>query len=481
MRRGLLFAVCVWLSPVGLHAGTRVITHEDLWLMPRVGAPIPAPDGTSLLVNVLEPAYNEQEQRSDLWLVRADGRAAPRRLTHTPGRETGVSWAPNGRRILFSAKRGDDEVEQLYLLDLDGGEAQRLTGLVGGARNAQFAPDGRAIAFETSAWAGTRTEDENREVHAQRKSRKFNTRVYSRFPIRSWDRWLDERQVRLLVLSLSPAASSPRDLLAGTRLLAEPGFSGRVTDSGESLEFVWAPDSRSLVFVASTDSDRAAYAFTTTALFEVPVTGGEPRRLTPVGDASYSRPEFAPDGRTLFALREPVSSYVYNLTEVAALPWLDSRNGGWRTVTRAFDRSVTSFALTPDSRWVYLLAEEAGHEKLFRVDARGGAPQRVFDMTRGVYTNLRSAPRARQPVLFANYESASQPPEVVRIDPAASGHRVLTAFASERAASLDLPAPEPFWMTSSRGRRIHNFLVRPPGFDPARRYPLFVVIHGGPH
>jgi dipeptidyl aminopeptidase/acylaminoacyl peptidase len=102
-------------------------------------------------------------------------------------------------------------------------------------------------------------------------------------------------------------------------------------------------------------------------------------------------------------------------------------------------------------------------------------------MTVGVYTNLSIAQSARQPVLLANFESATSPPELVRLDPRRGTHVSLTQFNAERVAPLDLAPVRHFWFTSTTGRRIHNMLVVPPDFDPTKKYPLFVVIHGGPH
>jgi dipeptidyl aminopeptidase/acylaminoacyl peptidase len=245
------------------------------------------------------------------------------------------------------------------------------------------------------------------------------------------------------------------------------------------------------VFVASTDRNKAAYSFTTSQLWYVGLDGAEPRRLT-VDKHSWGSPTFTADGRTLLATRDRASDKVYTNTELAAFPWNGAAAGAPlgapRILTAGWDRAVTSFAPTADSRRVYFLAEDAGHEKLYSAPIDGKAPAAgksavslVFDMTRGVYTNLAIAQGSSAPVIVANYESATQPPEVVRIDPAKRGHDALTAVNLERAKPLDLAPVKHFWFTSRQGRRIHNMLVLPPGFDASKRYPLFVVIHGGPH
>ncbi|MFN7272306.1 MAG: S9 family peptidase, partial [Gammaproteobacteria bacterium] len=469
----------------------RTITHEDLWLMRRVGAPVPSPDGKWVVASITESAYDPKAQVSDLWLIPtsdSDGRKA-RRLTGTAGGEAGVAWSPDGTRLAFSAKRDGDDTDQLYLLDLRGGEAQRLTTLTNGARSPIFSPDGRRIAFSSTDYPGALTESDNKRIAAERKARKWNARIYDGFPIRNWDRWLEDRQPRLLVLDL--AAGEPRNLLANSELVKAPGFAGQGGDGGGGLTAEWTPDGQGLVFVASTDRNKAAYSFTTSQLWYVGLDGAEPRRLT-VDKHSWGSPTFTADGRTLLATRDRASDKVYTNTELAAFPWNGAAAGAPlgapRILTAGWDRAVTSFAPTADSRRVYFLAEDAGHEKLYSAPIDGKAPAAgksavslVFDMTRGVYTNLAIAQGSSAPVIVANYESATQPPEVVRIDPAKRGHDALTAVNLERAKPLDLAPVKHFWFTSRQGRRIHNMLVLPPGFDASKRYPLFVVIHGGPH
>lgn len=464
----------------------RPITHEDLWSMRRVGSPAPSPDGRWVVFAVTEPSYDDKSQVSDLWVAPTDGSTPPRRLTQTPGRESGVDWSPDGSRIAFSARREGDETEQVYVLPLAGGEAFRVTTVAAGARGPRFSPDGRQLAFVGMVYPGAMDDEANRAESTKRQSRRWNARIYDGFPIRNWDRWLDERQPHLFVVDL-PRPGMPqrpaRDLLAGSALVRAAGFAGREADGPPELDPVWAPDGRSLVFVASDDRDRAAWAFTSAQLWQVGVAGGEPRRIS-AGAHAWSHPAFSPDGRRLLGLVERHGDRVYSKTELGAFDWRHSQatagplEPDW--LTRDLDRSLTSFAIGSNSAEVYALAEEAGHEKLY-VLPRGANPRLAYELADGVYGNLAIASRATRPTLLANWESATRPPEVVRIDPRRRSHVLLSDFNGSRVAGLDLPPVRHFWFTSSRGRRIHNMLVLPPGFDPARRYPLFNVIHGGPH
>jgi dipeptidyl aminopeptidase/acylaminoacyl peptidase len=459
----------------------RPITHEDLWLMPRVGAPELSPDGRYAVFPVMAPAYERADQATHLWLVATDGSAAPRQLTFDRAAESGPSWSADGRRIAFSAKREGDEVAQIYVLDLDGGEARPVTSVSTGARLPRFSPDGSRIAFTSDVHPDSRDDADSRRIIEEEKSRKHEVLTYTSFPIRNWDRWLAERQPRILVQTLGEEQAV--DVLAGSDLVAQPGYGGRVTPGGTELDVAWAPDGQSLVFVASRNRDRAAYDFTHTDLWQVSAEGGEPRRLTggdgPEGGDTWTTPAFSPDGQSLYALRVPRSDQVYNAARLARLAWPNASPRGDITLPDA--RAVLQYSISPDSRELYMLTDDAGHVKLYRADARGGEARLAFDMDEGIYNNLSGARLGRQPVLVANFESSTSPAEVVRIDLRRGGHQRLTSFTADKVAGLDLQPLEHFWFESERGARIHSMLVRPAGFDPGRRYPLVVIMHGGPH
>jgi dipeptidyl aminopeptidase/acylaminoacyl peptidase len=482
-RRLVLGALVV--LPAAVPAAAQVaaprapITHESMWLMKRVGAPVPSPDGRWVVFSVSEPAYDAQRQVSDLWIVPADGGAAPRRLTFTRGGESGAAWSPDSRRLAFSARREGDDAAQIYVLDVaGGGEAQRITTISTGARAPQWSPDGRMLLFASSVFPGAVDDTTNQRIAGERRAARHRARVYDGFPIRNWDRWLDDTRQTLLVQEAAPGAA-PRNLLSGTRLAAEPGFGGSMGSGSEQISAAWTPDGRGVVFAATTDRHTAAHAQTSMALYHVGLDGGEPRRLTPEGGASYGNPQFSPDGRRLFASMSPRTEWVYNNTRIAMFGW--PQTGEPVVVTADVDRSISDFAISGDGRTLFFTAEDRGHDRVFSVPVAGGRERVVTPNSPGVYGGLALAGRGAAPLLFATWESAVNPPEVVRIDARSGRHERLSSFNVEAASRIDWEPVEHFWFTSSRGAQIHNLLVRPPNFDPNRRYPLLVLMHGGPH
>ena len=457
--------------------GKHPITHEDVWLMKRVGPPVPSPDGRLIVFTLTEPAYDDSAKVDDLWLVPADGSGPARRLTTARGRESEPAWSPDGTRLAFTAKREGDDVGQVYVLELAGGEARRVTQLSGGASNPRWRPDGRGLLVNTAVHHGATDEASNAKLGAERKARKYNVRAYEGGgPIRYWDRWLDETRPQLAVVD--PAGGTPaRLLLANTKLASEPGFGGRFTDEREVLDAVWTPDGSAVVFAATTRRNQAATEIVRSDLFIVPAAGGEPRALTR-GHDSYGAPAFSPDGRWLAAVVNLEAPRLYTHDRLVVWPWpaLEPR----AVVTARLDRAVSSWTFTPRGDSIYLTAEDRGHEQLYRVSVKGGRVELAHDLTEGVYTSVSIPRHASATTLFARWGSAVRPSEIVRIE-AGKDRTPLTDFNGARAAAIDWQPARTFSFTSRRGRSIHNLLLLPPGFDSTRQYPLFVLMHGGPH
>jgi len=475
----LILALSLVVGPVVAAESTpRPIAHEDVWLMKRPGAVAVSPDGRWIVATIAEPAYDEEQKRSDLWIVPSDGSAAPRRLTAGKGSEGSPAFSTDSTRLAFSAKREGDDAAQVYVLDLAGGEAQRVTNWVTGARSPRFSPDGRSILFVGLAYPGAGSDADNRKAADERKSRKYNVRTYDSFPIRHWDRWLDDLRPTLVVQPLDGTSPS-RDLLAASALRRERGYGGRLGNEGETLDAAWTPDGGGVVFAATTNRHEAARAEVDLSLWLVSLAGGEPRRLT--GDeGDYASPDFTPDGATLLAKVQPASKkYVYTASRLVRWTWpsLAERH----VLTADIDVSVGDYSAAPDNRRAFFLAERDGHERLFEVPLAGGTATEVGALTSGTYSQLQVGGPPESPVVAAFWASAATPHEIGRVDLATGRWSALSTFNAERAAAIDLPPAEEFWFTSRRGKRIHSFVVRPPGFDPAKKYPLFVVIHGGPH
>lgn len=454
----------------------RPVTHEDVWEMNRVGSPVVGPKGQLAIVSVTEPSYEKDGDVSDLWLIRVDGKTAPRRLTSTREGESSVAWRADGGAIAFTAKRGDDEAKQVYVLDMTGpGEAVRITNISTGCTNPVWSPDGSKIAFESTVYPGAADDEANKAEKEARDERKYNVSAYDIFPIRQWDHWRDDREVHLFVQE-SVAGATATDLLAGSTLVDAPGFSGTPTRSGSSLKVVWAPDGKALVFNATTNLDEAAHARVVFHLYTVKLDGGEPSQLTNSEDWSCTGPKFSNDGEQIYCKFSPENEQVYNLDGIGRFSWSGGRELGIPSViSEGFDRSVGEFEISNNGRTIYLTALDAGRVRIYRLPAKGGDVSALDPDGRGAYSGLQIAGKN----LVAKWENSAVPAEIVRVD-SNGANKALTDFNTERVNGIDLKPFTEFWFENSNGRQVHSWLALPPGFDKNKKYPLVLQIHGGP-
>jgi dipeptidyl aminopeptidase/acylaminoacyl peptidase len=473
----LATALALMVSTDSYAQTKQPLTHELLWSFQRVGAPLPSPDGKWVVFPVTEPSYDPQKDVSDLWIVPGDGSAPPRRLTSTRTGEGGPAWSADSTSIAFSAKRDDDEVAQIYVLDVSrGGDAQRVTNAPTAASVPAWSPDGKRIVFQAAIWPGATDEESNRKAAQEKKNTKSKVRTFDIFPVRNWDQWIDESRPHLWVVDLQGDRKA-RALFAASALARSAGF------ASDALAAVWSPDGSSVVFAATDRNDTAARAGVPSHLWMVAASGGEPKRLTSDG-MDYASPRFRPDARALCFIVADGRPAIYQLSRVGCLGWPLSGSSASSTsnvivVTRDLDRSVGSWAFAADSKTLYVTAEDAGHERIYAVPASGGAAKVAVDAPQGVYTSIQVPQSSTAAALFASWDSAVSPAEIVRLNPATGERKALTSFTTEKARGIDWAPLREFWFTGRDGRRIHSFVTLPPDFDESRRYPLFVLIHGG--
>lgn len=460
MKKLLLFVLLAFASTTW--AQKSPMTHESMWLLKKIGAPALSPSGKWVVYSRTETSYNTEEQSTDLWLAAADGSTEPRKITNTKGGEEGYFWHPTANQIFFSAKREGDEVAQLYRLNLDfGGEAQRLTNLSTGVSGAKISSDGRLIAFTSRVYPTAFTDSLSKKMAEDKKKIKTKARVYTSFPIRYWDSWLDEKQTHIFVMDVTAAKPTSKNIFAQVSLVESKGF--------QLGAFDISPDGSQIVFSATTEYNRTAYQSATSHLYAMSITGGEAKLISDE-ITDYAQVQFSEDGKYLMSTGHVNGNKIYYLNHLYRFAWPSM--SGRTELAVGLDRPINDMQISGES--IYASIEDQGVDRAIQISIESGEVKPLFGGESGSVTALSVS----NGVVAYTYQHIAAPAEVFTC---VGGKRIGISKANDAVlASLDLPKPEVFWTKSSRGKMIRSTILRPAGFDASKKYPLFVLMHGGP-
>ncbi len=453
-------------SPLISFSQKKTITHEEMIAMKRVGVAKVSPNGKWVIFSVTDPSYDEKEVTTDVWIASTDGIMKARKLTSSKGSESGYTWSPDSKMIAFTAKREGDEVGQLYILNIaDGGEAQRFTNLSTGAGSPQWSPDGNMIAFTSRVYMGAFNDSTNKKIAEERKKLKYKARVYTTFPIRNWDSWIDEKQTHVFVQKVNQGAEAI-DLFSKVSMSTKIGFQF-------SGDFCFNNNGTEIIFSATTEHNASAYKDVISNLYSISTQPSEAKQLTNDG-YDYGNPSISSDGKYLICLSSAANNYkVFNSSKITRFDYPSMKNK--TMLASSLDRNINGFELNSEN--IYASIEDQGRDRLIKINISNGQTENITSNKKGCYTSI-SISEGSTPVIISNYESANAPSEVTKIE--GTTHSYLSNFNKERLEKLDLPEVEEVWFTSKAGKKIRSLLVRPANFDATKKYPLFVVMHGGP-
>jgi dipeptidyl aminopeptidase/acylaminoacyl peptidase len=467
MNRVLLrcsFAFALFLaagiSVVAQEGAKHPITFADMIGMHRVAEAQVSPDGKWVAYTVMTPEMEANRGASNIWMVETAG-GAEMQLTRS-GHDSSPVWSPDGKMLAFLSSRSGDS--QVYLLSMDGGEAHPLTKLSTGADIVKWSPDGKTIAFASSVYPDCKDDECNRKRDAEKEKNKVKAHVAEHLLYRHWTHWNDGKRSHLFVVSAN-GSDATRDLTAGADYDTPPD-----ERSGPG-DISFSPDSKEICFTAVTD---AMEAISTNAdLFIVPVAGGEAKRIT-TQKGFDGNPVYSPDGKYIAYHAQLTPGYESDRWRVMLY---DRQSGKNENISEGFDRSANELAWSPDSKTLYFSAENETQMPVYAMAPRAGAQPRQI-VADGYNTAVSFSSDGK--TLTFERTSLMMPAEIFVAEGDGGAARQLTHQNATLLAGLEMNAPESFWFEGAEGTKVQAMLIRPPKFDAAKKYPLLVLLHGGP-
>ncbi len=444
----------------GQSAAPRAITFDDFIAVQRVTDPQLSPDGTRIafVVTVMDKAANRGS--SDIWIVPAKG-GEPRRLTTSPASDTTPRWSPDGRTIAFISTRSGSP--QVWTIDPNGGEAVQLTRLATGATGVVWSPTGRQLAFVSSVFPDLAGDDANRKRLEEMESSKVKGRVYDRLLYRQWNAWWDGTRSHVFVV---PAAGGvPTDVTPGD-------YDTPPIDLGGAQDYVFSPDGTEIAFVRNVDPELRLGLGTNNDIFLVPAGGGAIKPLT-TNKANDNSPRYSPDGRFIAYLAMARPGFEADKKSVMLY---DRKSGTTVNLTESLDYSAGDLFWAPGGAALYFEAEDRGRTAIFKATPATRKIERVLDgHTMG---GLSVSPDGG--TLYVLMQAVDKPNDIWSYNLKTKALSQVTRINAPLLAGLDLRPAEEFAFDGAGGDKVHGFLLKPPAFDPAMKYPLLMLIHGGP-
>jgi dipeptidyl aminopeptidase/acylaminoacyl peptidase len=454
MKRVLSIAL-LFVAAVAFAQSKRAFTIEDLYRAKGISDLTLSPDNKTLAFTITTSDLPHAKRSSKVWLMDVDGQNA-RTITRGDG-DSSPRFSPDGKQLAFLRD------SNLYLLPLAGGEAKELTSISTGVSDPLWSPDGKWIAFATDVYPECGSDDACNKKIADRWSKgKLQAHMADTLLYRHWTEWKDGKVTHTFLANAE--TGDVRDMTPGK--FDWPPFS-----LGGPLQYAFSPDSKELAVASNHDPDPASSTNSDVWLIEIDAPKPNSRNITAANKSYDNSPLYSPDGRTIAYRTQKTPRYESDLFQLALY---DRSSGTSRVITPGFNNWIDDFHWSADSKSIVFSGEVEGHNPLFRVDVAGGTATQVWsDQTIDAFDIARNGRD-----VFYIHRSVGEPAEIYRAElgeTLAPSRKKLSTFNRDLMNEVDIRPAE---ITTMAG--IQVFIVKPHNFDPAKKYPLILNVHGGP-
>jgi dipeptidyl aminopeptidase/acylaminoacyl peptidase len=460
MKRFFVVSIMSVLALAALaNAQERKFTIDDLLKVRRVGDSQVSPKGDLVAFTITDVSVAQNRSTTQIYVIPLNG-GEMRQLTNDEHSSTSPRWSPDGERLAFiSARDGED---QIWTIDVSSGTLKKITTISTGAGDPVWSPDGNWLAFASDVYPDCPNDACNQKRAEEKAQSKVKAHVADRLLYRHWKSWNEGTRSHVFVVSAQ--GGEARDLTPGD--YDAPPFS-----LGGPTDYAFSPDSKELAFASNHDKVEATS--TNSDLWLVSVKGGSPKNITAANHGYDGSPQFSPDGRFIAYRSQATPSFE---SDRFRLMLYDRKTGRAKSISESLDSWVDEFTFAANGQTIYLTAEERGKQPIYSVSVDGGAVKKV------VADGFNSEPhvtRDGSAIVFSR-SSMAKPNEVYRANIDGSSVSALTKTNDDFISSFNLkPAEEVTW-TGGMGAKVAGWIIKPANFNPRRKWPLAVLIHGGP-
>jgi len=471
------------LGPV---AAKRPMTFADLMAMKRVSDPQISPSGKWVMFSVMDVSLEKNTKVNHLWVVPINGSAPEKQVTSNTGESFG-RFSPDGKFVSYTgAPTKDDPVSRITIATWDEatgtiGVGRTLQAVSGDADGAIWSPDSRHFLFTTQVYPECSNKPTWAEEDACDKAKDdavaaspVKAQVWDALLYRHWDAYTGLKRTHIIEADFSLAGANPRDL---TPASAVGDAETPTWMLGGPLEYAWAPDSKEIAYVTNLDKVPAASTNNDVFTLRLDEPGAKAVKVS-TSPGSDDEPEYSPDGKWLAFRSQARAGFE---SDRFRLMLYDREKKTIKDAIKKWDLWVDEFVWSPDSARLYFASANRGDEPVYETDVSGLIAGQVAGIIQsGEFGDLRISPDGKQLVMSGMRLDMPSTIVSMPVDVPVDSLSILSHLNDPLLSKLEIAPMESFWFAGAEGTKVQGFILRPPGFDAAKKYPVKFVMHGGP-
>jgi dipeptidyl aminopeptidase/acylaminoacyl peptidase len=462
-KKILLSLLTVAMLTLSALAQKRAFTIEDLYRIKSLSDIQFSPDGKSLIYSLGVADFPKAKRASSVWMMDADGRNARQIISSGA---FSPSFTPDGKWLSFLSAKGGSV--NLWVMPVTGGDWKQVTKISTGVSDVVWSNDGKMVAFASDVYPECNGDDACSKRIAERWEKgPLRAHMADSLLYRHWTDWKDGKRTHIFVANVETGAV--RDVTPGD-------FDSPPFQLGGLVQYDFSPDGKELVFVSNHDKNPESSTNNDLWLLSLTDVNAKPRNITAANPAYDGSPKYSPDGKYIAYRMQKIPAYESDLFRLALY---DRATGKSEVLTESYRDWVDDYAWAADSKSLYFSGPLKGNVPIHRVEI---ATKKVslfvedksidgyaFSEDNKHFAYIKRSTGEPVEIFMANVENGK-----------ASAATKLTNVNEAIAKEVDIRPAEQMWISGAGGAKIHTFIVKPHNFDPNKKYPLILNVHGGP-
>lgn len=460
MKKSLIVFLLV-LTYIPILAQKRAMTAEDLWAIKRVGSYDVSPDGKTIAFTITFYNVDENKGSTNIWLVNSDGT----NLRELLGAKSGKSepkFSPDGKKLAYIYK------DQLWFCNPDGTDDKQITNLYSGVSGIVWSPDSKKILFVSEVYPGCQTQECNEQKDKAKKESKVKAKIFTDLMYRTWNRWRGEKRSHLFLLDV--------DSKEITDLTLNSEFDVPPLDLGSSKDYSFSPESSHAAFTMNTAKVLATS--TNNDIFVIDLKDVQKDKQTPykkisVSPGSDCQPVYSPDGKYIAFTSKARAGFESDKNDIVLY---NRVTGEIKNLTKGIDISAGEIEWSRDSKNIFYTADNEIYSSIYKFNIETN--KNILFHKENVNRSLKISSDGS--TLFFEKQKSTLPTEIFSIGTDGNGLKQITNTNGDLLSQIEFTPIETFWAKGAGGTKVQSILIKPPFFDPNKKYPAILLIHGGP-